>query len=179
MRILSILVTLFLAGVALSHGQNADGGKRTDFVIKDGGLTRQFELALDETDEKQPDGKSLPVKAAKGAGLGEMRQKALAKEKENGRRQDLVLYEKGKPRSEATRRVETRKVLVKVAEGFDADVAAVKFGAASVERPSYAPGHVIFTFKEPGESLTKADEIKKHAGVLSAGPMLAKQQRRR
>jgi subtilisin-like proprotein convertase family protein len=179
MKIHSIILCLLLAAVTGGLGQTADGGKKTDFVIKDGGLTRQFELALDETDEKQADGKSTQVKGAKGAGLGEMRQKALAKEKDSGRRQDLVLYEKGKPRSEATRRVETRKVLVKVAEGFDADAAAAKFGAVSVEMPAYAPGHVIFTFKEPGESLTKAEEIKAHPGVQSAEPMLAKQQRRR
>lgn len=179
MKRLIALVLAMLGLASLATAQNAAADKKAEFEIVDSGAKRRFELALDEVSERQADGKSAVVKGAKAAGLAEMKQKARAAEAASGRQQDLVLYEAGKPRSEATRRIVTRKVLVKAGDGFDAAAAKQLAGAESFERPAYAPGHVIFIFKGAGDSITKAEELRLLPGVLSAEPLLAKQPRKR
>lgn len=169
-----------LATPALNAQQRADADARSVFDIVDGGRVRRFELALDELAEKSPAGKERAAKMAVPAkNLGETRKKAIEAQVMTGAQQDLVLYEQGKPRNEITRRILTRKVLVKTAAGFDANAAAAKIGALSAEQPGYAPGFVIFTVKGPGDALAVLETLRALPGVISAEPLLARQQKRR
>lgn len=169
---------VFAGGVA--SAQQAPAETRSRFEIHDGGRKRGFELALDEVTEKSAaKGEKGAKTSRKGKNLGEMRQIAREAEAASGGKVDIVLYEEGKPRDESTRRVLTRRVLLKVAAGFDAQAAAAAVGASKVEKPPYAPGHVLFTLPGAGDALTKLDALKALPGVLSADPQLARIQKRR
>lgn len=153
---------------------------QTVFEIEDGGKPRRFDLAQDELAEKPSGGKERTARMATSAkDFGEMRKKAEALEAATGVKQDIVLYEKGKPRDESTRRVLTRKVLLKTDDRFDLNAAAVKIHAVATEKPRYAPGHVILTVKGPGDALAVLKVLRALPGVLSAEPMLARQQKRK
>ncbi|MFZ4763776.1 MAG: S8 family serine peptidase, partial [Roseimicrobium sp.] len=152
---------------------------RTAFEIHDGGKLRRFDLALDELAEKPSSGRERSAKSTAVTNLGDLRKKARAAEAATGAKQDIVLYEQGRPRDEASRRVVSRKVLATVAAGFDAAAAGAAIKALAVEKPSYAPGTVIFTVAGPGDALAVLEALRAVPGVLSAEPLLAKQQRRR
>ena len=174
------LFVLILLAETIGLGQQAPADTRSRFEIHDGGRKRGFELALDEVTEKSAaKGEKGAKTSRKGKNLGEMRQMARETEAASGGKVDIVLYEEGKPRDESTRRVLTRRVLLKVAAGFDAQAAAAAVGALKVERPPYAPGHVLFTLPGAGDALTKLDALKALPGVLSAEPQLARIQKRR
>ena len=155
---------------------------QTSFEIEDGGRKRKFDLALDELAEKGASGKERAAKIANGTtptNLGDVRRQAREAETNSGLKQDIVLYEKGKPKDEENRRVLTRKVLVKAGAGFDMNAAAVAIQAVASEKPSYAKDLVIFTVKGPGDALTVLETLRALPGVISAEPLLARQQRRR
>lgn len=170
--------SLFLTGGMAWGQQTVDG--RTRFEIHDGGRKRGFELALDEVTEKSAaKGEKAAKTSRKGKNLGEMRQMAGEVEAASGGKVDIVLYEEGKARDESTRRVLTRRVLLKVAAGFDAQATGAAVGAWKIEMPSYAPGHVLLTLPGAGDALTKLDALRALPGVLSAEPQLARIQKRR
>jgi kexin len=170
------LPAALLAAVAFAHAAAPD----PVFDIADAGAKRRFELALDETEATRPDGRSAAA-AIHGtpAGLADLRRHAIAAEAADGGRHDLVLYEAGKARHRATRRVLTRKVLVRPGPGFDADRTLRETGAVHLETPGYAPDAVILTFSEPGAALTQATALRQRAGVRSAEPLLARRHEKR
>ncbi len=136
------------------------------FAIKDEGAVRSFEVATDELGSIGRDGRGSLIKAT-------AQQHADARR--NGR--DLVLYEKGRPHNEFTRRWLTARVLVKLAPGADAAALAKEIGAVRVEQPDFAPGYAIFD--APAGALTLVDLLRKKAGVESAEPLLARQGKKR
>lgn len=180
-RLLLILASSWVlqaGGVGWSQQPAAEA--RTRFEIHDGGRKRGFELALDEVaDRSAARGDKGAKTTRKARNLGDLRQLAREAEAASGKKMDIVLYEEGKPRDESTRRILTRRVLLKVTDGFDAQAAAAAVGATAVEKPSYAPGHVLLTLPAAGDSLTKLDVLKALPGVLSAEPQLARIQKRR
>ncbi len=135
-------------------------------IIKDGGSVRSFEIATDELGSIGRDGR------------GSL-QNATPQQHADARRagSDLVLYEKGRPRNEFTRRWLTLRVLVKLAPGTDADALAKAVGAARVERPEFAPDYAIFDAAR--DALALADLLRTKAGVESADPLLARQAKKR
>ncbi|HEY3789663.1 MAG TPA: S8 family serine peptidase, partial [Urbifossiella sp.] len=93
---------------------------------------------------------------------------------------DLVLFEKGKPRSESTRRLLTRRIAVQLAAGQDATAIARAVGAESANPAPFAPNWYIFqSAAEPGSALEVTQKLKRQAGVVSVEPMLARQQTKR
>jgi len=152
------------------------------FEVEDGGRKRRFELAIDELSEKPDTGKERAAKLTepgKNKNLGDLKKRAREQEAATGIKQDIVLYEQGRPHNDENRRVLTRKVLVKTQAGFDLNATAVKIQALSTEQPTYAPGHVIFTVQGPGDALSVLDTLRALPGVLSAEPLLARQHNRR
>ncbi len=153
---------------------------RTTFDIHDGGKKRRFELALDELAEKPQVGKERAAKISKAVKtFGEVRRHAQQSEATTGLKQDIVLYEQGKPHNESSRRIVTRKVLIKTGAGFDLNLAALKINAVSTEKPAYAPGYVLLTVKGPGDALAVLDTLRTLPGVTSVEPQLARQMQRR
>ena len=95
-------------------------------------------------------------------------------------RSDLVFYEEGRPRNEATRRWLTARVLAWLKPDADAHVIAASAGATGVEQPGYAKGTAIFTAKDaPGAALALAKALRGNAGVISAEPLLARKTAKR
>lgn len=86
----------------------------------------------------------------------------------------VVLYEKGVRRTEASRRLLTRRVHVHLSANVDPQALAREFGATSGDELSYAPGHFIFKTASPRESWRLAETLRQKEGVISADPILAR-----
>ncbi|MFT4642008.1 MAG: subtilisin-like proprotein convertase family protein, partial [Verrucomicrobiales bacterium] len=149
----------------------------TVFELDDHGQRRRFELACDELScTPKATGIAHSLEIAKVANGKSVKAKASELQASTGERLDLVLYEVGKPRSIASRRVLTRKVMVTVKTPADRDRFIAAFPAAASEKPSYAKNIVILTLADPGDSLTSLTQLRKTPGVVSAMPLLARQQ---
>ncbi len=96
---------------------------------------------------------------------------------ESGAKGEWVLYEKGAPQNEGTRRWLTKRVLVEVSPGLQvADLLKV----AGVTRTEPRGKHVVVDFAgTPDAAVIGAESLRKVKGVRSAVPMLARQLFRR
>ena len=149
--------------------------------IHAGGTTKTFAVAADEAGHFLRDG-SARVEHIASQRDGKGVEKFLRGRARDAatRRSDLVLYETGRPRTEATRRWLTPRVLAWLNADADAQAVATRVGALSVERPAYAKGAAIFTAKDaPGGALALAEALRATPGVASAEPLLARTQRKR
>ncbi len=139
-------------------------------TISEGPRSTTYEVAHDEIGTFHRDGSASVNKAgprtnAAGANIA---------------RSDWILYEAGRPRSAASRRWMTPKVLAQLAPGADAEAIATAVGAVKVELPPYAKDTAVFFAKDaPGEALTLAVALRKEAAVLSAEPLLAREHAKR
>jgi subtilisin-like proprotein convertase family protein len=88
---------------------------------------------------------------------------------------ELVLYPKDAPRTEWTRRVLTREVLVRLAPGTDAAALARAVGAVAGPEIPYAPRHYIFRVAQPGAALQVAAQLASQRGVEHVEPVLKRQ----
>ena len=87
---------------------------------------------------------------------------------------DLVLYPKGAARTEWTRRVLTREVLVRLTAGTDAAALARSVGAVFGSELAYAPRHFLFKVAQPGAALQAAAQLAGRPGVEHVEPVLAR-----
>lgn len=85
---------------------------------------------------------------------------------------DLVLYPKDAPRTEWTRRVLTREVLVRLSAGRDAAALARSVGAVAGNELAYAPRHFLLKVSQPGGALQVAAQLAGQPGVEHVEPML-------
>lgn len=149
-----------------------------DYQIRDRGLPRQFEVALDEWWIASPNARRvetiLPQPNAQA-----LRQRAAAWRQATGHEVELVLYEKGARRTAFSRRILTRRVLAELSSGVDADALATLTGATAHSAVTSLAGHFVFEAGEPGGALLLAEALRAQPGVLSAEPQLAKQQAKR
>ncbi|HEY8241472.1 MAG TPA: hypothetical protein VIH35_08495, partial [Kiritimatiellia bacterium] len=88
----------------------------------------------------------------------------------------VVLYERGAPRNAFTRRQVTARILVRVADGVDAAALASSVGAGYGKRIAFAPKYHVVTARNAEEALALAKRLQSTPGVLSAQPLLARQQ---
>jgi subtilisin family serine protease/subtilisin-like proprotein convertase family protein len=143
-------------------------------LLGEGACRRLFTLALDELSMRTEAGREVmkcdPQPSA--AALGE---RAIAVSRVDGKERDLVLYEAGKDRTQYTRRILTRKVLVQLAPDADVTRLARDLGAKDCMEVPYAPGFVIVECAGPGDSLRLAQELGARPETRAAHPMLALQ----
>ena len=85
---------------------------------------------------------------------------------------DLVLYPKDAPRTEWTRRVLTREVLVRLSAGRDAAALARSVGAVAGNELAYAPRHFLLKVSQPGGALQVAAQLAGQPGVEHVEPVL-------
>jgi subtilisin-like proprotein convertase family protein/endonuclease/exonuclease/phosphatase family metal-dependent hydrolase len=149
------------------------------YSIHDGGAPRAFEIALDEVEVVSTGRQHRAEKTTARATPEAIRQFADELRRRTGDEVELVLYEHGAPRNAYTRRVLTKQVLVRLAEGADAKALAGEAGATVAEAPDYAPGYVILEVRETGGALGAAEFLRGRPGVLSAEPLLARQQKKK
>ncbi|MFA6544337.1 MAG: S8 family serine peptidase [Limisphaerales bacterium] len=148
------------------------------YTLQDGGQTRVFEVALDEVYVRsQNSAQTIPV-AAFGQ-VDAVRTHAELLTRTTGNETELVLYEAGRPRDVASRRVLTKQVLVRMAPGAVPGPLAAMSGAAVGAEISHLPGHYLFTTAQTGSALTVAEWLRAQPGVISADPQLARQMVRR
>ena len=155
----SFLLPLVAACVlALDPASNraAESPTSDSIEIEDSGYRRNFEIVKEETGPLH-------------AGVQWTKQSA-------GRAPKIVLYERGVPRTLATRRILTQRVLVRRGMDFNMATFASIAGTKSVQEVSYAPGYVIVESAEVNGALQLASLLRATPGVLSAEPILGKRQ---
>ncbi len=171
-------ICCFLLVVVLSAGaQHAPTplGKGK-FKLRDGSEVREFEVAVDEV---QMSGSHRVEKLVGKKSAEEARQAARQLRRSGSERPRLVLYEAGKERSEATRRVLTDEIVVKVRAGEDPAAVAATHGLRFSRALNFAPGHFLFEAPEVGGALEVLDRLRRSDRVVSAEAQLARQHQKR
>ena len=154
-------------------------GKQTDadYAILDGGIPRNFVLALDEIWVTDADGKGRVVRVD-AASQEQLEQLVLASSA-SGESAQAVLYEEGVERNEFTRRVVSSLVTVQLSESSEPAEIAQLAGASSFKLPEYAPGFAVLKTGPGLESLRVAEQLDGQPGILMAEAQLARQQSKR
>ncbi|MBM3891535.1 MAG: hypothetical protein FJ388_20680, partial [Verrucomicrobia bacterium] len=166
----SLVVLAVLASLA---AQAADTLKDS-YPIREGGVSRQFDVATDEVVVfgAWREHEVMGIVAQPNAEAA--RQEAIQLQAATGQETEMVVYEQGVPQNEWTRRVVTKKVLARLAPGADAAAIARSVGAVSRGPVSYAPGRFVFLASEPGQALMLAERLRTVPGVESAEALLAR-----
>ena len=148
-------------------------------VIPDKGFDRVFQVATDEVSVMEASGRRRLDRFPQLANAEAVLQRARALRARTGERVELVLYEADAERNEYTRRILTPQVLVVLESGADAEAIAADLGVNTTGRLPFAPGHAIFETDETGGAFQLAATLRQARGVLSAEPLLAKQQQKK
>jgi len=151
-------------------------GKQTgaDFTVLDGGMPRNFVLALDEIWVVDADGKGrvVPVDAASPEQLEQL----VVASSASSEPAQAVLYEADVERNDFTRRVVSSLVTVQLSGGAEPAEVAQLAGASSFELLEYAPGFAVLKTCSGLSSLRAAERLGGQPGVLLAEAQLARQQ---
>lgn len=139
--------------------------------IRHGGQMREFEVAKDELVVSGSEASS--VRIARLPSAEAIRNHAEQQQRLSGREASLVLYERGVPRTEFTRKVLARQVLVQVTAGADIQELARQAGAARFIVVNGRPGWFLMESKAVDGALTMAGRLAGRVGVLFAEPQLA------
>jgi len=142
--------------------------------ISEGGRPANYEVALDEISVRPLKAVSRAQSVAAFASAEAVRVHAELLARTTGQEVELVLYQAGKPRTELTRRVLTRQVLVHLAPGMDAAALATAIGAVSKGELSFSPGYFVLEAPVAGGSLAVAAALQGRPGVHSAEPLLGR-----
>jgi len=105
-----------------------------------------------------------------------LRRYAESMARATGAKTDLVFYEAGAPHNEFTRRILSKRILLRARPGTDPTGLARGLGLALRERIQYLPGFYIFETSESASGPALAAALRRQAGVLGAEPLLARQQ---
>ncbi|MFM6131984.1 MAG: S8 family peptidase, partial [Sphaerospermopsis kisseleviana] len=154
-------------------------GRQTDadYAVVDGGIPKNFVLALDEIWVTDADGKGRAVSVD--AASPEQLEQLVAASSASGQPAQAVLYEEGVERNEFTRRAVSSLVTVQLAEGSEPAEIAQRAGASSFELPEYAPGFAVLQTGPGLSSLRAAEQLVGQPGVLLAEAQLGRQQSKR
>src|SRR5437016_10419829 len=156
----------FLLGLLLTFilpiAEASAAGLRTQYQIKDHGQSGLFIVA---TDELQITGKRDPEKILPAANAEAVRAQAGVLARALGKEVRLVLYRQGSTRTEFSRRILTRDVLVQLEPGVDARTLAEASGAKLNRVFDALPGHYLFEASEAGGALLLAEALQAKPGV--------------
>lgn len=142
---------------------------------KERGHQKQYEVALDEVyvGLGQGDGQGVQ-KIAPQKNLAAVMVEAARVSAEKGLATQLVLYPVGAARTEWSRRVLSRKVLIQADDIPAVRTAMAAIGVVDLVEPEYAGGYVVARLEgDPARALAVAEALQGVAGVSSAVPMLA------
>lgn len=157
-------------GMAVMAGSLHAAPLKGDYVVSKQGREVHLEIA---TDEIQSSGQRKPEKIQRQNSAEDVRQHARRASREQGKELSLVLYPKGKPRTDYNRHVLTKNVLVRIEAGVDARALGKAAGAQSVQEVELLPGYFTFSVAETGEALELFDALLGMSGVASAEPEFA------
>ena len=145
-----IVATLATAWFTVSGNS---GRSREGLLIRDSGLARHFEPALDEIDIVAASGGVVREALQPMSTLDELIDYAGQLEESTGQRVRLVLYEHGLPHTAASRRAVTEKVVVHFAPGADIDEIARAAGAVVCRTVPYARGLAVLDVRRSAPSI--------------------------
>jgi subtilisin family serine protease len=169
-------VTLVCAALALALPQGAaatDDGLASTQRVFDGGAVAEFEVAADELHRLHGGSQAL-VSFAPLASAELVRQYALWLKKTKQEDTELTLYERGRPRTEWSRRYLTREVIVRLAPAADAHALAARAQTALVRVSDLLPGWFSAQAQEVAGALALAGRLRQDKEVLWAEPQLAR-----
>lgn len=146
---------------------------RDSYLIAEGGQIMEFEVAADEVQVTPPNGAGSSLLIPVQPSADRVRIEADRIAAQTGAEADLVVYPKGAQKTEFSKRIVTKSVLVKLHPGTDADALAASVNAVASAEIYYAPGFRTFTGTGAGAALRIAEELTGKPGVASAMPMLA------
>ena len=149
----------------------APGEIAVQFHIRDGGFRRDFELAADELYFPAED-RLIAVSSPANAALTLTPAETL---RPGAAPPQRVLYEIGRERSAATRRILTQKVVAQLRPAADPGLVAAAVGSLAPKAQSYAPGYFIFESSEPLGAIAMAEALHRRPDVVEAEPMLGRQ----
>jgi len=150
------------------------GRSREGLLIRDSGLARQFEPALDEVDIVAASGGVVREALQPMSTLDELIDYAGWLEESSGQRVRLVLYEHGLPRTATSRRAVTEKVVVHFAPGIDIDEIARAAGAVACRTVPYARGLAVLDVRRSADSIGLAAALRADPRIRSADPLLTR-----
>jgi len=141
--------------------------------LRDRGRVRQFAVALDEVFVPvSADGKQSAVRQV-ARRISRAQICALAADEfRKGETCDLVLYEAGRERSAASRRILTSRMSVEVAPGTDIARLCADADVELLSSPPYAENTHIVACRHAGETLDKVVALTRLPGVRGASPLL-------
>lgn len=160
-----------LALVSLTETEIHAQGLKSTYTVQDGGLSRTFEVALDQVHVRSRNA----ARTVQVNGLTQpdaVRLHAQLLSQTTGDEAELLLYETGRPRGPFTVRVLTKQVLVRLAPGMAAGPLAAAAGATTKGEVPYLPGHYLFESPQTAGALTLAEWLRAQPGVMSAEPQL-------
>lgn len=169
-RLLGGAVLFYTWGAGGLLSQAAESFKDAHF-IHDGGQRREFLVAVDEFHVLAPTSRLMkfaPLRSAE-----QVRQQAEAFQQTSREIVGLVLYERGVPHHEFTRRVLTHRVTVRLAPGVDAPKMAQRAGAVSVQPVAGLRGWFQFEANSSAGALELAESLRNQPDVLYAEAQLA------
>jgi subtilisin-like proprotein convertase family protein len=102
-----------------------------------------------------------------------------AAQSDEGGEVPIVLYEAGATKTEYTKRVATKQVLVEIKTGTDPSAVAEQYNIVLIDSPSYAPGFHVFETTTAFSSLTLAETLRNDPNILSAEPLLARKHKKK
>jgi len=150
------------------------GAELQTLSIHDAGQQREFALAVDELSLRAQSGTNRVERSAAGT-TKELLLAADRRSTMTGETAELIYYEKGSARSERSRRVLSKKVLVRLAAGTSAAAVAGASGAAAWTQPEYfKEGAVLMFHGAAGVAVEGAAKAAAAPGVLSAELLLGR-----
>jgi len=148
----------------------------TSLVIRDAGVRRTFELALDEIATSREQQPRVTTRLSPKAGLRELKQEVMRRRQDTGEHVELVLYEVVNGRRTENRRLVTTGVYIKASPNLDIPVIARQAGAVSIRPTEASAFEWIAVASNSMAALELAGQLKNQPGVLAAEPLLARQQ---
>ena len=162
----------FLSLISLCSLASSVRADEPVYLLKQGNRKVAYELACDELDCRPDDALShaihFPHKKTKHAVL------AHGRSLRPNSKLDLVLYQKGRPRNAASRRVLRRSIIAKVSDRKTLTRLRKVDSVTRVTPVSYAKGWVTIHFRDAGQALDAVETISAIEGVSEAQLLLAK-----
>ncbi len=144
-------------------------------MLFDAGQPRRLEIARDELHFKVETGAAWLQRVPAEPSVARLRARAAILAAATGADVKLVIYPVGGPRNESTRRLLSRRVLVRLVPAADAaSVLGGVPGVAHWQAVDYLPGAVLVEAADPTGALALAAALRVRPGVRSAEAQLAR-----
>jgi len=171
--------SLFVLTFLVSLGAFAPGATRDRYVLRYGGQDHSFDVATDELEVRDAQRHTRKLAVAGAANGAAVRQAAERHTATSGEEADLVLYETGAAHREATRRILTKQIAVKLKAGADPAAVAAKLGLVAHGEHPAAKGWFLFDAPSSAGALDAIEALATEAGVETAEPQLARHMTKR